>query len=173
MRGYVYAIRSLSDPTLVYYGSTKENLARRMAQHRKNHRGYLAGKYCFTTSFRVLEAGGAYIELVEIVEYEEKAQLRAAEGKCIRGNQCVNKYVAGRSNEQYRGDNAVKISARKKQHYADNATTINAQKAAYDAAHAEHRKAKHSCGCGGKFTIVSKARHLRTLKHCAWVEKTA
>ncbi len=158
MRGYVYAIRSLSDLTLVYYGSTKEQLARRMAQHRTDHKRYLAGNRGLTTSFRVLEAGDAYIELVEIVEYEEKAQLRAAEGKCIRENQCVNKVEAGRS---------------KKQHYMDNAVKINAQAAAYRAAHAEHRKAKHACECGGKFMTTDKAKHLRSLKHCVWVEKTA
>ena len=107
MRGYVYAIRSLSDPTLVYYGSTKEQLSRRMAQHRDDYRSFLAGKRRFVTSFRVLEAGDAYIELVEIVEYEEKAQLHAVEGKCIRENQCVNKRVAGRTRKQHQVDNSV------------------------------------------------------------------
>ena len=129
-----------------------------MAEHRVNHKRFLAGKRGVTTSCRVLEAGDAYIELVEIVEYEEKAQLHAAEGKCTRGNQCVNKYVAGRSNEQYRADNAVKLSA---------------MKAMYDVAHAEHRNAKQTCDCGGKFAYKHKAVHLRTLKHCVWVEKTA
>ena len=158
MRGYVYSIRSLSDPTLVYYGSTTEQLARRMAQHRSDLKRYLAGKRRFTTSFRVLEAGDAHIELVEIVEYEEKAQLHAVEGKWIRGNQCVNKCVAGRS---------------RKQHHVDNSVRLNAKKAAYDAAHAEHRNAKHTCECGGTFVTTNEARHLRSLKHCAWVEKTA
>ena len=158
MRGYVYAIRSLSDPTLVYYGSTKEQLSRRMAEHRARHRSFLAGKYHFVTSFRVLEAGDAYIELVEIVEYEEKAQLHAVEGKWIREHQCVNKFVAGRSNQQYRADNAVKLSA---------------MKAMYDVAHAEHRNAKQTCDCGGKFAYKHKAVHLRTRIHCAWIEKTA
>jgi hypothetical protein len=158
MRGYVYAIRSLSDPTLVYYGSTKETLARRMAGHRVHYRAFLAEKRDFVTSFRVLEAGDAYIELVEIVEYEEKAQLHAAEGKCIRENLCVNKAVAGRT---------------RKQHQVDNSVRLNAKAAAYYAVHAEHINAKQTCACGGQFTHKHEARHLRSLKHCVWVEKTA
>ena len=158
MRGYIYSIRSLSDLTLVYYGSTKEQLSRRMAEHRSDYKRHLAGNYRFVTSFRVLEAGEAYIELVEVVEYEEKAQLHAAEGKIIRENQCVNKNEAGRSSKQY---------------HADNAVSRNAKQAAYDAAHTEHRNAKHTCNCGGKYTTQSTARHLRCPKHCAWVEKTA
>ena len=129
-----------------------------MAQHRDDYRSFLAGKRRFVTSFRVLEAGDAYIELVEIVEYEEKAQLHAVEGKCIRGNQCVNKNVVGRSSKQYHVDNAV---------------NRNAKSAAYKAAHADHLNAKHTCECGGKFTTQHKAAHLRCLKHCAWIEKTA
>ncbi len=58
-----------------------------MAEHRSNHKRHLAGKFHFVTSFRVLEAGDAYMELVQIVEYEEKVQLHAhaAEGKCTGG----------------------------------------------------------------------------------------
>ena len=158
MRGYVYAIRSLSDLTLVYYGSTKETLSRRMAGHRADHKRFLAGKHGFTTSFRVLEAGDAYIELMEIVEYEEKAQLHAVEGKCIRENHCVNKFVAGRSRKQFRVDHAERF---------------NAKQAAWAAANADYINAKHSCECGGKYTTSGKAKHLRTQIHCLWVEKTA
>ena len=154
MKGYVYSIRSHLKPELVYYGSTKETLARRLAGHRKSYKRYLAGKTHFVSSFKLLEAGEAYIELVQIVEYTEKAELHAAEGKWIRENICVNKHVPGRSDAKY---------------YRDNATAIFARHVEYEAANAAHIKEKHDCQCGGKYTTQGIARHTRTLKHTAWL----
>ena len=92
MRGYVYSIRSHLKPELVYYGSTKETLSRRLAQHVSSYKHYLIKKHNFITSFKLIELGKFYIELVEIVEYIDKAQLHAVEGRHIRENDCVNKY---------------------------------------------------------------------------------
>ena len=96
--GRVYSIRSHLRPDLVYYGSTKQTLACRLAEHTRRCKYFRAGKSSsFYTSFIIIELGDAYIEIVERVQFSEKSQLRAVEGRHIRENDCVNKYVPGRS----------------------------------------------------------------------------
>jgi len=34
----------------------------------------------------------------------------------------------------------------------------------------ERKHHKHDCECGGKFTNMHKSRHLRTSKHCRYIE---
>ena len=152
--GRVYSIRSHTRPELVYYGSTKETLSRRMAGHRHNYKRFLAGTYEFITSFRLLELGDAKIELVELVEYTEKSQLIAVESRWIREHECVNKVQPARTQAQYR---------------VDNRGAILAWHAAYNATHAEHRNAKFDCPCGGKHTTRNKPQHARTARHQTWL----
>ena len=177
MRGYVYTIRSYLKPELVYFGSTKERLSRRLAQHVSSYKDYLNGKYRFVSSFKLIELGDAYIGLVEIVEYIDKAQLRAVESRLIRENVCVNKVQPGRSPAQYRLDNDVVIKARHAQFYKDNAEKMKAHQAKYDKANATAIKARKSviltCGCGSQHRTNNKAQHARSAKHHAWLEKEA
>jgi len=178
MRGFVYTIRA-PQSDLIYYGSTSQPLSQRMAKHRSDYKAYLAGKGGRITSFVILALGNAYIELVRIVDYEVKAELHAAEGECIRNNPCVNKQQMGRTNAQYRIDNAEKISAKHKEYYAANvdkiatyyidyAEEIRAKVAAYKAANAAKLKERHACDCGGCYTTPNQADHFRTAKHKAW-----
>ena len=144
MRGYVYSIRSHLNPQLVYYGSTKERLSRRLAQHVKGYKSYLNGKQDFITSFKLIELGKFYIELVEIVEYIDKKQLHAVEGRYIRDNVCVNRCQAGRSDAQYRLDNDVAIKAYKAQYRLDNVEAIKAHRAQYQKENAAAINARHA-----------------------------
>ncbi len=152
--GRVYSIRSHSRPDLIYYGSTKETLSRRMAGHRSAYKMYLNGKHPNQTSFRLLELGDDYIELVQLVEFTEKAQLHAVEGGFIREHQCVNKFIPCRNAVQYHIDNRAKI---------------NARSAAYDAVNAAYKQEKHDCPCGGKHTTKHKPAHVRTARHTSWL----
>ncbi len=93
--GRVYSIRSHLRPDLVYIGSTKETLSRRLAQHKTALKQYQAGKHRCVTSFEIIKLGDAYVELIQLVEYKEKCELHAAERKCIRETDCVNKYMRG------------------------------------------------------------------------------
>ena len=79
--GRVHTIRSHLRPDLVYIGSTKETLARRLAQHKVAYKGFVAGKSRFVTSYKLLEIGDAYIDLVELVNYTEKSQLASASAR--------------------------------------------------------------------------------------------
>ena len=62
--------------------------------------------------------------------------------------------------KQYYQDNREQIVERKKQYYQDNREQI-----------AERNKKKFSCECGGKYTYINKATHLRSKKHQKYFNK--
>jgi len=86
--------------TMCYYGSTTQQLSRRMAKHRLHYRLFGDGKFSRISVFDIFDAHGAdncKIELVEECPCETKEQLNRREGAYIRDNECVNKQIAGRS----------------------------------------------------------------------------
>ena len=95
-KGKIYKIICLTDPSVVYYGSTtQDKLADRMKDHRDRYTRYLkTGKIRCYSSF-VLEKGISKILLVEHWPCTSKDELCMREGKWILENECVNKYVAG------------------------------------------------------------------------------
>ncbi len=188
MKGYIYKIWSVSEPQ-VYFGSTTQELCNRMSGHRADYKRFLNDKMHYITSFELMKLDDAKIELVRVIEFEHKAELRAAEGQCIRENECVNRCQAGRNHAQWVLDNAKymkdyrhekyianseHVRAERKKYYAANSAAILIKDKAYRAATAEHiyerTHRKFDCECGGKFTC-KKARHIRTKKHTDWLKE--
>ncbi len=131
MIGYVYVIRSyLTDD--VYYGSTKQTLSQRMAEHRRNYKCWLNEKINYTSSFEIVKYNDCYIELVEECEYNNKQELLAREGFHIRNNKCVNKCIAGRTRQEYRqeydSNHKEQIAEYKKEHAINNKEHIKEYK---------------------------------------------
>ena len=124
MIGYVYTIRSHQTED-VYYGSTKQSLACRMAGHRRDYKNWLTHDMNYITSFEILKFEDAYIELVEEVNYENKSVLIAREGFQIRNNNCVNKVVPDRKLREYRDTNKAQIREQKKKYYENNKEAVN------------------------------------------------
>ena len=136
MKGFVYLIRS-NQTDDVYYGSTIQILCKRLAEHRSSYKKCDNKKYM--SSFELMKYEDAYIELVEIVEFQDKKELHAREGFYIRNNNCVNKKIMGRTkaeytidmrdvkreyDKQYCVDNKDKIKERKKQYHEHNREEI-------------------------------------------------
>jgi hypothetical protein len=92
LTGRVYAVRS-PNTDREYIGSTMGSLAARLRKHRVDMEAYQAGKRKYeVTSAEVLRAGGAYIELLEEVRCESRAELVACERVWIaRTLSAVNK----------------------------------------------------------------------------------
>ena len=90
----IYTIRS---PTTdkYYIGSTTQKLCKRFGDHKINYKKYLDAKHHFVTSYKILELGDAYIELLEEINCDNKTQLEKREGELIREhkNNCVNKRI--------------------------------------------------------------------------------
>jgi hypothetical protein len=120
-KGKIYKLYSPSK-NLVYYGSTVQSLAQRLSGHIRGIRDYNKDnnkKYC--SSFLVVECEDYKIELLEEYPCNNKQQLFKKEGEYIRNNECVNKCIAGRTEQEYNIDNANKIRERKKKYRIANA----------------------------------------------------
>ena len=119
MSGSIY---KLVGGGLTYYGSTKSSLGTRKSKHKNDYKNFLLGKKCYISAYDILEKGDFNIELVEIVEDLDNLQIR--EGFYIKNNECVNKYVAGRTKQEYYEDNEEKMKAYKAQWAKDNIEKI-------------------------------------------------
>ena len=73
INGKIYTIRTFSNENLIYIGSTKEpRLSARLSKHKSNYKAYLAGCYGYTTAFKIIELGDAYIEIFQEMNYNAK-----------------------------------------------------------------------------------------------------
>ena len=191
-KSMIYTIRSPSIDKY-YIGSTTQLLCKRFGDHKINYKGYLNGTYQFVTSFKILELGDSYIELLEEINCENKNQLQKREGEFIREhkNNCVNKRIEGRTkkehheyHKQYNIQNKDKIAEYHKQLYLDNKIQIDEQhryyysiskdkKKEYTEANkdkiSERKKKLLTCDCGSIIQQGDKAKHFRTSKHIDYV----
>ncbi len=91
-KGKIYQVISPNHP-VPYIGSTTQALSKRMVLHRRCHR---------TTCRIIIDAGDAYIELIEEFPCDNKEQLNKREGEVIRQMNCVNRYITGRTQKEYK-----------------------------------------------------------------------
>lgn len=94
----------------VYIGSTtKKYLSERLKDHKYEYKRYLNGERGYITSFKIIESGDYDIILLENCPCETKDQLHARERFHIENNECINRYIPGRTRKQYREENRDKI----------------------------------------------------------------
>ena len=167
--GRVYAIRSPNTDE-VYIGSTFNPLYKRFGHHKCYFKKYeITGIYS-TTSYKIIEAGGAYIELMEQHENLTKEQLNKFEGEHIRYvDNCVNRCVAGRTKKEYYQDNRTHTIEKSKLYAINNKEKIVSYKADLYQSNKEvilaARKETFKCDCGGECRKSDKVRHEKTKKH--------
>jgi hypothetical protein len=123
-RGQIYTIRS-HQTDLIYVGSTISPLHKRFHGHKTSN------KTC--SSKKIIKIGDAYIELLELFPCNSKKELNKQEGKWIRQMDCVNKQIAGRTQQEYNADNKQKIEEQRAKYYADNKQKIAEISAEYRA----------------------------------------
>ena len=94
--GRIYRI---SAPTFdrCYVGSTRTTISARLGRHRRDHRGFLRGKYHYVSSFEVLEHPDATIDLLEETEFHDIQQFREREAYWIQRLPSCNRSTPGRS----------------------------------------------------------------------------
>ena len=180
-KGKIYKIECLTTG-LIYVGSTtKDYLSQRLAKHKSHYNDYIQGKQRFNTSFTIIENNNYRIYLLEEVNCENKEQLLSREGHYIRTLECVNRCIAGRTQQQYRDENKERF----KQRYIDNKEKIKQ----YYEENKEHKikkvreyielnkekiqkrqKTIIECPCGGKFQTIQKSRHYRSNMHKEYLE---
>ncbi len=125
-KGKIYAIRSTSDPDLLYVGSTcMKYLCQRLGGHRQMYKAYKAGDKKYITSFALIERNDHYIELLENHPCSSAEELHKREGEIIRSLDCVNKQIAGRCKKQYYIDNKEKLLKKSKQYRENNKESLS------------------------------------------------
>ena len=158
-RGKVYMIESAS-AGLVYYGSTCNDLYKRMGLHRSHYKRFQIVKKnmkYFYTSFGVLAHPDARIILVEAFPCANKQELNAREAHYIRSNNCVNKVIPDRTRAEYLQDNKEAIDEKQKQYRQDNKEEISEKK----------KQPKHCETCNYSVRNDTFRRHCKSKKHIA------
>ena len=160
-----------------YYGSTcVKNLSTRLAQHYHEQTKILkngGGNRC--SSQEILNCDDCQIILVETYPCNSKDELRKREGEYIQGNECINKYIAGRSKKQYSEDNKEYFAKLSKEYRVKNRERIQKQRANSYQSKKEEIKVKQMtkvlCECGTMSPYGHLARHKKTEKHLKLLNK--
>jgi hypothetical protein len=156
----------------IYIGSTTQPLYARLHQHKI--KSVCSSKILFE------KYNDVRIELIELYSCDNKEQLTKKEGEYIRKLDCVNRFIPGRTNKEWRENNKEKIKEKNKEYYEDNKEHYkeyskeyyenNKEKIKeYSKEYRENNKDKISkkiiCECGRTFTNSNKSHHERTKFH--------
>ena len=129
---------------MCYYGSTVQSLANRMAGHRADYIQYKNNnKKHIASVAKIFDEYGienCKIELVELFPCTNKMELHKKEGEYIRNNACVNKLIAGRTDQEYKADNKEKLLAYARAYHNANRDKLNENRKVWEANHKDERK---------------------------------
>ena len=154
--GKIYKIEPIVDHDEgdIYIGSTtKQYLSQRMDNHRNDYKKWKNNKYRKVQVFEIFDKYGVsncQIVLIETVNAESKDELLAREKHYIKTNKCVNKYIPGQTQKEYRESHKEEIKLRDKK---------------YRELNLEKIKEKTVCQCGGSYTHVHQSCHFKSIKH--------
>jgi ribosomal protein S27AE len=159
-------IYKISSPNtdLVYVGKTNQTLGRRFSCHLSNDKRFLAGKMkTRCTSYKVLEHGGAIIELIEESD-DEDYWINAIPNTCNEKRGLFDQAAYLRA---YYAENKDALAAYDRAYYEENREEICAKSKAYREENREEIRAKkrqkEPCpNCGRVVTHSNMAKHQRT-----------
>jgi hypothetical protein len=151
----IYIIRS-PNTDRVYIGATTQPLSHRFRDHNSKFRK--GTNKC--KAIEILKHGGAYIELLESFPCDNIDESSARERHWVRqfDGQRVNHTIPGRTRAEYYQEHKRERAAYDRQYKRDNREKIK-----------KHNSQKYECPCGGKFTHINRIRHLKSLKHKAYL----
>ncbi len=151
----------------MYIGSTTQSLSKRMGDHRSS---YLS-KHRYTTANKLFEEFGVHnckIELIQAIKCENKEELSAIEGHHIRKNICVNRNIAGRTQQEYNKLDTSKLRCR--EYKAKHKEELQEKNKTYYIENKEKIAEKHFCKCGAYSTTSKRKRHERSMKHQNFIQ---
>jgi hypothetical protein len=138
--GRVYKLTS-SQTCDVYIGSTTQLLPKRLTRHKHDYKRYICSKRCYTSAVEVLKHGDVTIELIYEGSFTTINELRRLEGSFIKETEnCINKFVAGRTDKEYRQDNKEWRKEYKKEYYQVHKKQIKECNKEYRQTHKEQYK---------------------------------
>jgi len=176
-KGKIYKLYSNEGPE-IYIGSTTTPLCQRKAKHKSSKSNNCSSKILFEKYEEVI------IELIEYFPCNTREELNKKEGEHIRMNDCINKIIAGRTQKEWREENAEHIKEQQKEYYQDNPEYYKKYNKEYREDNPEYYKKynkkyyennkekiieyksqKMTCECGITFRIDGKAKHEKSLTH--------
>ncbi len=177
-RGMIYTIRNIKDDTMIYVGSSINNLSKRFNHHKTSCK---CGKSISLYSYIVdNDWTDFYIELHENYPCNNKKELNRREGEVIREIGTINKCIAGRTKKEYNQefrdvkikwwkDNIIRMTELKKQNYINNRVEIAKKHKQYYQENSEkiakRQNEKVCCDiCGAFSSKCHLARHQKTKK---------
>jgi hypothetical protein len=161
------------DVNLVYIGSTISFKSRK-CQHKSdcNNKGSPQHNY---NVYRIIRENGGWENWsmipIEILECENKVQAHIRENELMdKYKNIINTLRAHVSVEQqkarekqYKFINKAKIRVQSQERYHKNIDVIKERDT-------KRNQIKSVCVCGGSYSVINKARHLRTKKHLNYIE---
>ena len=171
-RSMIYTIRNIKDDTMIYVGSSINNLSKRFNNHKVAcEAGQSVSLYSYIENNDWTDW---YIELYENCPCNNRKELNRREGEVIREIGTINKCIAGRTIKEYYEDNpeylkkyykdnADKIKEKVKTYYKDNADKINEKNKKY---YKDKIKEKVCCNICGAFSLKSNLERHQKSKKC-------
>lgn len=171
------------DNGLVYFGSTTQELSRRMDGHRGRYILYKNGGSRLTSSCELFDKYGkenCIIVLVENCNFGSKEELLARERFYIENNNCVNKrlpilYDEERNitnkvyNAEYYETHGQQLREARLKYYYDNREEERDKQKKYREDNAEKlkemKRQTFTCECGIIYTNTHKGRHQQSARH--------
>ena len=179
----LYTIHSLSQPELVYVGSTTQPLYKRLGQHKSAYKSWKQGTGKYTSSFKIIDIGDAYIELLKLTPCTSKEELTKIGGDVIRSMDCVNiqlKMTDVEKKDKNKKKRIVYYNASREKRLVYLAATREKRlekQRAYDVANREKinkraceqrkkdRAVKVQCECGRIVSQLTITRHRGSTRH--------
>jgi hypothetical protein len=147
--------------TKMYIGSTTQPLYKRFWYHKGGYKSWIENKKYKNSAYDLFDEFGfenCKIELIENYECNSKEELERKEGEHIKNNECVNKYIAGRSKKERYQDDKDKILEK------NNVWKI-LNKDKYKEQQKEYRQKDIICECGRTYKQGTKSKHIKTNVH--------
>lgn len=154
--------------TKMYIGSTTQPLSKRFSKHKIDYKQWKDNKCNKIMIFEIFDEFGVEnckIELIEEYECENRSQLERKEGEHIKNNECINKYIAGRTHKEYVQDNKERIDEYKKEWYEQNINRLTAYKKDWYEQNKNRILEKINCECGSSYVKCCESRHNKSKKH--------
>ena len=173
--GFIYKLVSKDIEVKECYVGSTGNTRMRKCKHKHDSNNVNRKQYNFRVYQYIRENGGFGnwdMIVLETVEYNEKYELKARERHHMETlGATLNSRVPNRNMAEwyvdnpdykklYRENNVEHIKQYYEVYYKNNKEAIK-----------EHKKQKHDCECGGKYTHQNKSMHMKTIKHQKHLEQ--
>ncbi len=119
-KGKIYTIRCYNDTSLIYVGSTTQQLSQRWTDHKQHSTQDICKNRLIYKTIDEKDIDSFYIELYEEFPCDDKQKLQKREGEVMRQIATMNMVVPGRKIQEYQKDNKERLNENNRRCYHNN-----------------------------------------------------